>query len=89
MSDWSGEERGRPRKSFEAEVEELLAEEPFEPFFLVMNSGERFAVTSQHSLSSTDTVYIVYTRDGTSRLRRSAISHIDVPEAMSDSSQAR
>lgn len=28
MSDWSGEERGRPRKSFEAEVEELLAAEP-------------------------------------------------------------
>lgn len=86
MIDWTGDEPGRPRKTFEQEVQELLTAEPFEAFFLVMDSGERFAVASQHSLSAADTVYIVYTRNGTSRLRKSAISHIDIPEASQDQS---
>lgn len=85
MSDWSASEPDKPRKTFEEEIEELLSAEPFEPFFIVMNSGERFGVTSPVSLSSTPTVYIVYTREGTSRLRKSAISHIDIPEASTES----
>ena len=78
--EWRGETPKRPKKSFEQEMIDLLKAEPFQPFSITMDSGTSFEVDSPYALLKGDTFYIVYRREGTSRLRISSISHIDIPE---------
>ena len=77
---WRGETPKEPKRSFEQEMLELLEGEPFAPFSIVMDSGREFMVSSPYSLVVGNTFYTVYKRDGTSRLRISSISSIDIPE---------
>ena len=77
---WKGDEQGPPPDDMEAELQDLLRKEPFEPFTVTMTSGKTYDVSNPFALAIGPVTFTVYHRDGTARLRKGDVAHVDVPE---------
>lgn len=74
------DEAPRPR-SFEEQIQELSRARPFEPFTIVMSSGDRLHVTSEFALALGPVTFTVYLPGGgTARLRKKEIVMVEIPE---------
>lgn len=65
------------------ELHRVLDLRPFQPFFIVMNSGERYEVTGSHQVAVGRNVIVVL-RPGQNSLylRINQISSLETPEAV-------
>jgi hypothetical protein len=67
--------------SFIGEIHKLLDRDPFQPFTIVLNSGDRHEVTDPHQLALGETVAILIPKKSTSvHMRSNQIVGVEVLE---------
>ena len=75
---------------FDDEVQKLIHAEPFEPFDLILISGDRFTVTNPGFFVFGDsTVYLVQQKKGLALFRKSDLTGVEVPPKPSASARRR
>ena len=78
---WKGDDdSGPPIDEIESELRELIRNQPFEPFTITMTSGRTYDVSNPFALAIGPVTFTVYYREGTARLRKSEVAHVDIPE---------
>jgi hypothetical protein len=68
--------------SFEDELMRLLDITPFQPFSLVLTSGDRYEMTERHDVAikkNSNTVVVLHPKTGLSFLRKNQIVAVDAP----------
>ena len=85
MSEFDKEDNDAPkRESFEDQIRRLLDADPFVPFTVVVASGDKYPVTSSHSLAIGETSMssIWLPKRGQAYFRKSQIVSVEVGEAV-------
>ena len=82
MSDYNDNGDETPQDEFEQRIKELLREEPFHPFEIVLSSGDHYRVTSGFSLAigEAEMSTLYPPKGGKSYFRKDQIIGIEVPE---------
>lgn len=77
----SEDENNQDGFRFEGEIEKLLRREPFEPFEVILTSGDRYTVTGPFSLAFRGNSVVLFPpKQAHVFFRKSQIVAVEVPE---------
>ena len=79
---WKGDEQSPPPDEFEERIKLLLRADPFRAFEIVLNNGDRYAISGPFSLAigTTSMATIYPPRGGSAFFRKDQIVGVEVPE---------
>ena len=82
MSDYNDNGDETPQDDFEEQIKRMMRASPFQPFEIILTSGDRYRVISEFSLAIGETTMstLYPPKGGQSYFRKSQIIGIEVPE---------